>query len=152
MMFVTVGTHRQSFNRLLKEMDEIAKRRRGRVIAQIGNSSYEPKNMEWFRFRDSIDDLYKKADAVVCHGGAGCIMNALANEKPVVAVPRYKNFEEHVNDHQIELVKKMEQEGKVIGVYNIKNLRGAIAKSKRIKKVKTENRICEEIERFLKTM
>lgn len=152
MIFVTVGTHTQSFNRLLEEMDSVAKKTGKKIIAQIGHSSYEPKNMEWFRFRDSIDDLYKKADIVVCHGGAGSILNALTNKKSVIAVPRYKKFDEHVNDHQIELVKKMEQEGKIIAVYNIKKMKAAISNAKKLKKLKMENRVCREIEKFLNTL
>jgi len=149
MIFVTVGTHTQSFNRLLREMDSIAKKTRKKVIAQIGHSTYEPKNMDWFRFRDSIDDLYKKADIVICHGGAGSIMNALVNKKPVIGVPRYKKFDEHVNDHQIDLVKNMEREGKIIAVYDIRKLETAISRVKKIKKLKTKSVVCEEIEIFL---
>ena len=150
MIFVTVGTHTQSFNRLLVEMDEIAKNSKEKAIAQIGHSTYIPQHMEWFRFRDSIDDLYKNARLIVCHGGAGSILNALVNNKPVIAIPRYKKYGEHVNDHQIELVKELKQEGKILVIYDIKNLRKAIFKIRKFKKIISTNKICDEIENFLK--
>ncbi|GAI84773.1 unnamed protein product, partial [marine sediment metagenome] len=63
MIFVTVGTHTQSFNRLLKEIDRLAasKKLRGKIVAQIGHSSYEPKNIEWFRFTtfEKLNKFYK---------------------------------------------------------------------------------------------
>ena len=49
MIFVTVGTHEQPFNRLIKKVDEL--KRDGviqeDVIIQTGFSTYEPKYCEW---------------------------------------------------------------------------------------------------------
>lgn len=153
MIFVTVGTHTQSFNRLLEEMDKLvaSKRLREKVIAQIGHSSYEPKNIKWFRFTtfEKLNKLYKSAKIFVTHGGAGSILNGLSNGKPVIAVPRLKKYDEHVNDHQLDLVKGLEKKKKIIAVYDIKTLLKAISSAKKFGKVRTENKICNEIENFL---
>lgn len=149
MIFVTVGTHTQSFNRLLETMDKIAAKHKIKAVAQIGHSSYEPKNMEWFRFKESIDIFYENSDVVVCHGGAGSITNALVRGKPVVAVPRYKRFDEHVNDHQTDLVKKLEKEGKITAVYEISNLESAIKSARSSKIPSTVKGICDDIDKFL---
>ena len=49
MIFVTVGTHEQPFNRLIKKVDEL--KRDGviedDVIIQTGFSTYEPKYCQW---------------------------------------------------------------------------------------------------------
>ena len=49
MIFVTVGTHEQAFNRLIQKIDEL--KRDGiiedEVIMQIGFSTYEPKYCKW---------------------------------------------------------------------------------------------------------
>lgn len=49
MIFVTVGTHEQPFNRLVKAVDEL--KRDGiiteDVIMQTGFSTYEPKYCQW---------------------------------------------------------------------------------------------------------
>jgi len=157
LIFVTVGTHTQSFNRLLKEIDRLAgeKKIKEKIVAQIGHSSYEPKKIEWFRFTDfkKLNSLYKNARLIVAHGGAGCILNGLSNNKPVIAVPRLKKYNEHVNDHQLDLVKQLEKKKKVIAVYDIRKLKDAIStalKNKRVKKLKTKSRICDEIDLFLK--
>lgn len=156
MIFVTVGTHTQSFNRLLKEMDELVanKKIKEKVVAQAGHSTYKPKNFEWFRFTtfEKLNKLYKAANVFVTHGGAGSILNGLSNGKPVIAVPRLKKYEEHVNDHQMELVRALEKKKKIIAVYDIKYLSNAISSAKKMGKVRTENKICEEIERFLKDL
>ena len=48
MIFVTVGTHEQPFNRLIKYMDQFAMRMElgEDVIIQTGYSTYEPKRSE----------------------------------------------------------------------------------------------------------
>ena len=49
MIFVTVGTHEQPFNRLIKYMDQFAMRMElgEDVIIQTGYSTYEPKHCIW---------------------------------------------------------------------------------------------------------
>lgn len=156
MMFVTVGTHTQNFNRLLEEIDRLVDNKviKERVIAQIGHSNYEPKNIEWFRFTnfEKLNKLYKSAKLFVTHGGAGSILNGLSNGKPVIAVPRLKKYGEHVNNHQLDLVKSLEKKEKIVAVYNIKNLSDAISSAKKIGKIRTKNKICSEIENFLERL
>ncbi len=49
MIFVTVGTHEQPFNRLVKKIDDL--KRDGviteEVLIQTGFSTYEPKYCNW---------------------------------------------------------------------------------------------------------
>ncbi|HEV1534200.1 TPA: multidrug MFS transporter, partial [Streptococcus pneumoniae] len=49
MIFVTVGTHEQQFDRLIKEVDYLKKENliQDEVFIQIGYSSYIPKYCEW---------------------------------------------------------------------------------------------------------
>lgn len=153
MIFVTVGTHTQSFDRLLHEMDRLVGEGaiREKVVGQIGNSAYEPRNFKWFRFTsfDELDRLYSGADVLVTHGGAGSILNGLDRGKPVVSVPRLKKYGEHVNDHQMDLVKFLERKGKIVAVYDVRDLKDAIAAAKRRGRLRTENNICKEIVKFL---
>ncbi|MDI6655433.1 MAG: beta-1,4-galactosyltransferase, partial [Candidatus Hydrothermarchaeota archaeon] len=44
MIFVTVGTHNQSFERLVKKADEIAGKIGEKVVIQTGHTKYKPKN------------------------------------------------------------------------------------------------------------
>lgn len=52
MIFVTVGTHEQPFNRLIKKVDELIGDGKitENVFMQTGYSTYEPKNCEWSPF------------------------------------------------------------------------------------------------------
>lgn len=154
MIFVTVGTHTQSFNRVLEEVDRLLEsgRIREKVVMQIGYSTYEPKNAEWFRFTtfDKLKEIHKKARIVITHGGAGCILDALTNNKPVIAVPRLRKFNEHVNDHQLDLVRALAKHKKIYPVYDINKLESTIQKIKRPKTLKlTKDALCKEIKEFL---
>jgi len=157
MIFVTVGTHSQSFNRLLKTVDDLIEKRKikEKVIMQIGHSTYEPKNATWFRFADyrEIENFNRDARLIITHGGAGCILTALSFGKPVIAVPRLKKFAEHTDDHQIDLVKALSEEKKVTAVYDVKDLDEAIQKIKKISGIrKTRYLLCEEIKKYLQTL
>jgi UDP-N-acetylglucosamine transferase subunit ALG13 len=134
LIFVTVGTHNQSFERLVKKADEIAGKIGEKMIIQTGHTKYKPKNAESFDFasREKMEQLNKEARIVISHGGAGSIIFALQFRKPLIVVPRLKKFDEHVNDHQLELAKELEREGRIIGVYDIEELEKAIASAEKL--------------------
>ena len=154
MIFVTVGTHTQNFNRLLKEVDRLVDRKKlkGKVVAQIGHSTYEPKNMEWFRITtpNKFKELCKKAKLIITHGGAGNIITALSSNKPVIIVPRLKRFGECVDDHQLQLAKKLAKEGKAIAVYDIADLEDSIKNARKFKKFKPrKTKLADTIKTFI---
>ena len=129
MIFVTVGMHQEGFDRLIKKMDEIAGNIDEEVIMQIGSTEYQPRNAKYFEFTEDfqrVQELNRKARVVVCHGGAGTIITALEQGTPVIAVPRLKRYGEHINDHQLELVDALVEEGKVMAVYDVEELEGAL--------------------------
>jgi len=161
MILISVGTHNQPFDRLLREVDRLAEKEeiKDKIIAQIGYSSYKPRNYRYFKFTswNRILDLNKKADVVITHGGAGNLLIASYFNKQIVAVPRMKRYGEHLNDHQIQLVKELEKQGRVLAVYNITNLGQAIRKAKKKIKVnalkkkdeKKERKIISIVERYV---
>ena len=133
MIFVTVGTHNQQFNRLLIEIDRLVEKGKIKnVIAQIGYSTYAPKNYKWFRFLnfEGMVKLQKRADIIITHAGVGSIMTALDIDKPTIVVPRLSKYKEHVDNHQLFTTKELEKTDKVIAVYDINNLSKAIEKAK----------------------
>ena len=157
MILVTVGTVPQSFNRLLKTVDELVNKGKikEKVIMQIGNSTYEPKNVRWFRFTSNkeIDNLNRNARIVITHGGAGNILTALNYGKIIIAIPRLKKFNEHTDNHQLDLVRTLEKHGKIIAVYDIKDLEKAVSKNKNYSIFKkTKSRLSKEIENYLQAL
>jgi len=125
---VTIGLL-YGFDRLIKEMDEIAGRMDEEVIMQIGETAYEPKNARYFRFasKEEMDGLYDDARVVVCHAGVGSILTALEHGKPVIAVPRRKKYGEHIDDHQLDIAGEMEKEGRITVVHDVGELEGALS-------------------------
>jgi len=132
MILVIVGQLHLSFDRLLKEMDEYAERTGERVVIQVGSSDYEPEHAEWFKFEseERLNELYDECDLLVAHGGAGTILNGISRGKPIVVVPRKKEFKEASNDHQMDLAGKMAAEGKAVCVSDIGDLPAAIEKAR----------------------
>ncbi len=152
MILVMTGTHNQGFDRLIKAVDLISKKFSEEFFIQTGNSKIKPKNSKWKKFLIPLD-LEKKiqeSSLVITHAGAGSIINSLKNKKPVIVVPREKKFNEHVNDHQIELAEKLEKEKKVVLCRNLSELKEKISKAKNLTVLKQNNKeLIKEIELFL---
>lgn len=113
-IFITLGSQKFQFNRLLKAVDELCEKEKivaEDVFAQIGYSDYQPKNFSYKRFldRDEFSVEMSKADIVVTHGGTGAIIGAIKKGKKVIAVPRRAKFGEHVDDHQFQLVEQFKE-------------------------------------------
>lgn len=153
-IFASVGTHPQPFDRLLRQLDSIAAENRGwEVFAQTGNSNYKPEGIAFKNFLDAeeYDDKMRWCDLAVSHGGAGTIINALLNRKPLVVVPRMQCFKEHTNDHQVDLAMALDGKGKAICVKEIRNLGKAIKRAAGFKQALASERagLVREIKLFL---
>lgn len=132
MIFVTVGTHEQPFNRLVKAIDEL--KRDGiiteDVIIQTGFSTYEPAYCQWSKLIPYRQMVQNVADAriVITHGGPASFIMPLQIGKTPIVVPRQKQFDEHVNDHQVEFARQVAQRmGTIIPVEDIATLGTVIA-------------------------
>ena len=127
MIFVTVGTHEQPFNRLVQKIDEL--KRDGiikeDVIIQTGFSTYEPQYCQWSKllpYQQMIKNV-KDARIVITHGGPASFIMPLQIGKIPIVVPRQHQFNEHVNDHQVEFAKNVAQRmGTIILVEDIDTL------------------------------
>lgn len=106
MIFVTVGSRNYPFDRLFKKLDELYEEGvlSEPMYAQIGTSTYKPKNYQYKDFisQEEFMQRVKEADIVVSHGASGSIMKALNAGKKVIAVTRLEKYGEHINDHQIQ--------------------------------------------------
>jgi UDP-N-acetylglucosamine transferase subunit ALG13 len=109
MIYVTVGSHDQPFDRLIREMDRISGEFGIETVIQTGCSGVRPKNAEWrdyFPF-DKAEELIRKAEVVVGHAGIGTVISARKAKRPLIVVPRLKKFGEHFNDHQLEISREL---------------------------------------------
>ncbi len=107
MIFVALGTQKFQMNRLLEALD--VQKQDGlikeEIFAQIGKSDYQPKNYEYNAFLkgNEFNEYMKKSDVVITHSGVSTIIKALKLGKKVIVVPRLAKYEEHVDDHQLEI-------------------------------------------------
>lgn len=112
-IFITLGSQKFQFNRLLKKIDELIKieLEEYEVFAQIGYSDYTPLYYDYKYFLDRNEFLEKldQSDIVITHGGTGAIVGAVKKGKKVIAVPRLEIFNEHVDDHQLQIVNQFQE-------------------------------------------
>lgn len=141
MIFVTVGTHEQPFNRLVQKIDKL--KEDGMitedVMIQTGFSTYEPKNCKWSKLipYEEMSRNIEQARIVITHGGPASFIAPLQIGKIPIVVPRQKEFDEHVNNHQVEFCNAVkERMGNIIVVENVEKLSEVIA---------DYDRICAEI-------
>lgn len=90
MIFVTVGTHEQPFNRLVEYMDNWSRNHDEKVVIQTGYSTYEPKYCEWKKLY-SYQEMIKKVEEariVITHGGPSSFIMPLQIGKTPLVVPR----------------------------------------------------------------
>lgn len=91
-ILILTGTHSRGFEYLLKTVDNDIESRRvtGKVTAQIGHSSYIPRNYRSFQFlpHDELLQYLDGCDIVITHDGSASIGEALARGKPTIVVPR----------------------------------------------------------------
>lgn len=115
MIFITLGSQKFQFNRLLKAVDNLVEMEiiTDEVFAQIGYSDYQPKcyPFEHFLDREQFAEWEANADIVITHGGTGAIIGALKKGKKVIAVPRLAKYGEHVDDHQLQLIEQFTKSG-----------------------------------------
>lgn len=133
MIFVTVGTHEQPFNRLVEYVDNL--KRDGiiseEVIMQTGFSTYEPVYCRWSKLLPYKAMVKNVAEAriVITHGGPASFIMPLQIGKTPIVVPRQKKFDEHVNNHQVDFAKAVADRMKnIIHVEEINDLKQIILK------------------------
>lgn len=126
MILVLLGTHKIGFYRLLdavqKNIDNGSIK--DKVIAQVGHTKFESKDMEIFDLIpiDKINSLIDDAEIVITHGGVGSILGALKKHKKIIVMPRLSQYGEAANDHQQQIVSVFEKKGYIKSINNAEDL------------------------------
>lgn len=141
MIFVTVGTHEQPFNRLIKKVDDLVANGdiKEKVIVQTGFSTYIPEHCEAHKMMsfEKMQQALKEARIVITHGGPSSFIEALQFGKVPIVVPRQEKFNEHVNNHQVDFTKLIAKRmNNIIPVYDINDLKKVIDDYNEIAKAK----------------
>lgn len=156
MIFVTLGSQKFQFNRLLKEIDALVEEKviTDKVFAQTGYSDYQPINYQYKNFlnHDEYAEMEGKADIVITHGGTGAIIGAVKKGKKVIAVPRMAKYGEHVDDHQIQLIEQFQEMELIYSCKDVRELKSAIKeiRGKKYNEYQSNTTvIIDSIEKFL---
>lgn len=129
MIFVSVGTQ-LPFERLIRAMDDWAgSNGTEEVIAQIGETQYQPENMKVVGRLDpaSYASYFNRANVVVSHVGMGTIISGLESSKQLVLVPRLAALGEHRNDHQLGTASKFSHFANIRIVNDVAELPSAVS-------------------------
>lgn len=159
MIFITLGSQKFQFNRLLIAVDKLIETGiiKEKIFAQTGYSDYPPVNYEYKAFIDRSEyaQWEAKADLIITHGGTGAIVGAVKNGKKVIAVPRRVEYGEHVDNHQFQIVGQFRDLDLIWECDDCDKLEEAInyAKSKNFKSYRSNTQaVISEIEKYIENI
>jgi hypothetical protein len=137
MIFVILGTQDKKFPRLLdalqKKIDEGKISKKEEIIVQAGSTKYESKNMKIIDYMSvrKFEECIDRADLIICHAGVGTILTALKKGKKIIAAARLKQYGEHVNDHQLQILDNFTAEGYILALEDFDKIDLLIKQAKR---------------------
>ena len=159
MIFITLGSQKFQFNRLLREIDRLVENYviKDDVFAQIGYSKYIPQNYSYKSLLtyEEMSEKMKISDIIVTHGGPGSIFQAIQFNKIPIVVPRNPNYNEHVDDHQLQIIKEFVDMGIIEGCFDESELEQIYVKVQCTEYKRYESntdRIITNIEKFLEEL
>ena len=159
MILVLLGTQHNEFTRLLEEVENCIDKGivKEEVIVQAGFTKFETDKMQVFDMisQDILNDYIDKANLIITHGGVGSIIVALKKKKKVIAVPRLSMYNEHVNDHQKQIVEVFNKKEFLIGIQDVVELSKAIEKIETFipKEYKSNNKkMLDIIDKFIENI
>jgi UDP-N-acetylglucosamine transferase subunit ALG13 len=106
------------FARPLAEIDDAV--RQGlltdEIVVQSGNTQYESPHMTLVPFfdKEQLEKMYERAAMVICQAGVGSIMLGLRKGKRVISIARLARFDEHIDDHQLEILEVFSKSGAIL--------------------------------------
>lgn len=159
MIFISTGSRKFQFDRLIKKVDELAGSGAitEEVFAQIAETTHVPEHIKYERYL-SPEDFKKyqtEADLIISHAGTGALIGALKLGKQVIAIPRLAKYNEHSDDHQMQVADALCEEGYLRVVYDMENLLDAINLSKTdpiVKKYDKPSNVVNIINEFLQNI
>lgn len=132
MILVLTGTQNFQFDRLINQIINLKNENKINepVVVQAGStkikniSNFKSSDLYIFDFKssDEINNYIDNARMIITHGGTSSIISGLKKRKIVLVVPRLKKFNEHVDDHQLEIVQYFSAKKLIIALDDINDL------------------------------
>lgn len=126
MILILLGTQDKQFTRLLKAVDDAINNGyiKEEVVAQAGFTKYNSDNIKIFDLipKEEYENIIKMADLIITHAGVGSILTGLKHGKKVIAAARLKEYKEHTNNHQVEILNEFYNAGYILKIDNFADL------------------------------
>jgi UDP-N-acetylglucosamine transferase subunit ALG13 len=120
LIFATLGTHHQPFDRFVRVALAIAGDEQ--LVIQHGHTARVAAgpSVQWHQWLspDEMRALMRAADIVITHAGVASVVDAVRTGHRPIVVPRRQHLGEHVDDHQLQIVNALEDIGIVTQVRN----------------------------------
>lgn len=137
MILITLGTQDKEFKRLLDIVEQEIEKGiiKDKVVVQAGHTKYESDNMEIFDLidREKFSNLIEECDILITHGGVGSIITGLQKNKKVIVSPRLAKYNEHINDHQMQITENFSKKGYILPLYENDDLGKVLKKVEKFK-------------------
>jgi UDP-N-acetylglucosamine transferase subunit ALG13 len=126
--FITVGNATQQFDRLFDLVSAIQELLPKPVVVQYGRSNQSISSEFTCEFLkpEEFKRFIADASVIICHGGAGTLLDVISAGKKPIVVPRRKEHGEIVDNHQLELVEKLASFDRILTAESEQDMRTAL--------------------------
>ncbi len=138
MILVSTGTSEYEFDRLFKILEKFCENgilNGKNLIVQLGNSKFQTNKFKCFSMlsNDEYNRLVDDSEFIISHAGTGSVVPALKKNKKIIVFPRLSEYNEHIDNHQLELANLFASKNYVLCAKNEKELEEAIKNIKNFK-------------------
>ncbi len=107
MIFVSLGTQPHEFKYMVDVVNRIETD--DKIVVQIGETknTINKTNVEVFKYSNDFEKYVKDCEVYITHGGVGSVMLGLKYNKKVITIARLKEYNEHIDNHQLEITTKL---------------------------------------------
>lgn len=129
-IFIPLGTQKFQFNRLVKAMNKLVRKGVYKPEEIVMQSAIYEEMPLFTHYKliplEYFNELINKAELVITHSGVNSIITCMSLGKPLIIVPRQKQYGEHVDNHQLEIAEVMKLKYNVIIVDNLEMIEETI--------------------------
>ena len=119
--FINVGNSKNNFERFFNIIKKYFKEIPKPIHIQYGYSNikkeeFVDKDIFLYRFLEyeKYQELSENCELFISHGGVGSIQTALSKNKFPIVIPRLKEYGEIINNHQLEICKRLQNQKKIL--------------------------------------
>ena len=133
-LFVPLGTQKFPFGRIITALNLLIDQGKYKADEIVMQSALYPVKPKFTHFglipHEDFDRYMQEAEVVVTHSGVNSIISCMEMGKPLVVCPRLHEYNEHVDNHQMEIATLMHEKYDVLICTDMKDLPELIEKAK----------------------